>query len=432
VATAQQKHKSVAEADRFVKQKGKRLLTMSALWSAPVTAGWVAVFTGRLNESAATYLGCVLTLICGALGFCFYFGYRDLRLPGVLSFVQATGPQSVNEVNSILDRSMPSISAGTAQLTNDWLVDVKKGRLVAIRFQDIIWVHTIDRSMSHGIDSYPAQFTAHTRTQSVAIDLSAADAQRLLAFVLPLCSKAKIGYDSELNNLFWARRKVAVCRLAEKNFPYANGAANHSTAHHSSAHQTRSTTGSGPRSQPRATSNYNFPVLDGANVIVTFASQFPMICPCCGAAARNHVKVRVDYRSAEDRLWDVIGLVTLISGWFYRRGGKSAYIRVWTCDSCPKQKRFESRVAFGGIALGTVGVIAHIWQAKRSPDFILSMVSLRFALAVAIIIGFDWWRSTTNLVQVGGMDATTITLVRTHKDFRAVLPNLLRPTSHSD
>jgi hypothetical protein len=410
-------HDFVGEADRSIRGKGRSTLTWALILTPLVAGTFIAIMAVAPDSGFVPVIFGLLTLLgCGVM----WSGYSDYRRPGVLTWVQQTGPTSVNDVNAILSGATPAMpinganSANDARLNAHWLVGKSKDRLVAIRPCDVVWVHVVDRSMSEGVDDVPIRFTVHSHNQTFQTDLTAVNGNHLTQQFLPLCPQAKFGYDKDLDNSFGINRTRALKKLAKKDFPTVAS----KFGGVSSTHVTN--TPSQSPSNPVQTTNRA--AVDGTKVIVTGDSDFPKICPCCGKPGTQQVKVQLIYRTPWQKAINVLGVVAILGGAFVRTGAKQAFLRPWVCDSCPGKKSAQNMALLVAQTVAGAATVLYLIGRIFADDFPHSLPSPKLIASALVLAAVSYWRDRMNVLQVGGIDNDSVTLLRTHSNFRAALP----------
>jgi hypothetical protein len=346
------------------------------------------------------------------------------------------GQQAIAEVNSILDGAAPAVRIGKLLLTDRWVVSRLMGSL-GVRIQDIVWIYSIEPQKRQSDYGPPIDFTICTLTKTTTFKMDEIDLQHMLRELLPLCPSAKFGYDEDLVKKFAGRASTKKRVIELSHLPTVQRTlAEKQKAHQQSrAFDTLRPTpisiptgrreplpspariataqinhvAPKPRSERDSDSNHrvaganvraltDLPKLYGKTVVATFESTFPMICPRCGRPA---TKQMVQAVSASNRI---------------------ANLKPWVCESCPDKLVWFSHLWGAGEVFGILSTVIFAFQAQgdRFPG---SLINPFFLLSFVSFVSCAVLRRNSRILKACKMTTTTVTLVRTHKDFRAALSN---------
>jgi hypothetical protein len=276
---------------------------------------------------------------------------------------------------------------------------------------------------------------------------------------MPLCLHAKFGYDKEIDAQFGYNRRGALRALAKKDFPpiaqvltkthmraFNQPMSEPSAAVHGSSSMlpllrpsnstlvsaaTPAITTTSPWQQPNQATNGASNVTPASDlghvragdVVVRGDTEFPRICPCCGSAGTTQCKILVEYRKPHERLLNVLGLVALLGGGFVRLGSRSAYLRPWVCERCPRRKRVLASIAMVARLVSGAAAVWIVGSALLGPTELSgwSLLAVRPIGALVVCVVVNVLSERTKLLQAGRMDKSSVTLVRTHANFRAAM-----------
>jgi hypothetical protein len=414
----------VAESEAKVENEAIIGALGGVIGSIVVIWAWITSAFGSNRYVGALHL--IATPFAISVAYC---SIRNLVRPPVRNRIERHGPFAVAEVNSMLSGEIPSALVAGARFTQNFLVFNFGVRLIALRPSEIVLLSVSDRSMSHGIDDKPWKVLLHTQKETFQTNLSKADGVWFVNAVMPLCPNAKYGVDTELDGKFTYFRWQALRTLKKKDFPTVEQVlANQGV---SPTAPVSASLGSSPSlgtrqsvgQQPSAQNGFApHPSVVGNRVTVDGNTEFPKVCPCCGKTGTSQHKILVKYKTPLERAIDIVGLAALLGGGIVRGGHKQAYLRPWMCESCPSRVRFAAVARIGALITG-FGAAWSVLMASFDGD--RSLLSLALSpkplICAGLCTSLAYAQARLQLLRAGKMDATCITLIQTHPNFRAAI-----------